>query len=92
MHLSGADQERRQLTSPVPAPSDAVLIRLAGIAAQLDELLARDSPVGKQRVGLNTVRNDRRRAMEAALVLLADGEVRAYLAELERLGLLPAKR
>ena len=76
----------------VPAPSEAVLIKLAAIAAQLEELLARDSPVGKPRVGLNTVRNDRRRAMEAALVLLADSEVRAYLAELERFGLLPTKR
>ena len=77
---------------PIPAPTDAVLIRLAGIAAQLDELLARDSPMGKPRVGLNTVRNDRGRAMESALVLLADIEVRAYLAELEGLGLLPANR
>ena len=76
----------------VPAPSDAALIKLAGIAAQLEELLATDTPVGKPRVGLNTVRNDRRRAMEAAVVLLADSEVRAYLADLKRLGLLPAKR
>jgi len=30
--------------------------------------------------------------MEAALVLLADSEVRAYLADLKRLGILPAKR
>jgi hypothetical protein len=30
--------------------------------------------------------------MEAILVLLADADVRGYIAELERLGLLPIKR
>lgn len=78
-------------TDSIPSPSDAVLIRLADIAAQVEEVLVPDNPVGKARVGLNTAKNDRRRAMEAILVLLADIEVRDYLAELERLGLLPAK-
>lgn len=73
----------------IPTPSDAVLIRLAGIAAQVEEILAPDNPLKKAPVGIKTVKNDRRRAMEAILVLLADSEVRNYLAELERLGVLP---
>lgn len=76
----------------IPTPSDAALIRLASIAAQVEELLATDNPLDKAPVGLKTVKNDRRRAMEAILVLLADSEVRNYLGELERLGLLPVKR
>ena len=75
----------------VPAPSDAVVIKLAGIAERVRELMALDSPVGKAPVGLNTIRNDRRRTVEAVMLLLADGEVRSYLAELERLGLLQVK-
>jgi len=75
----------------IPAPSDAVVIKLAGIAERVRELMALDSPVGKAPVGLNTIRNDRRRTVEAVMLLLADGEVRSYLAELERLGLLQVK-
>ena len=76
----------------VPKPSDAVLIRLAAIAAHADDLLAADQQVRRAPVGLTTIRNDRRRMMEAILVLLADADVRGYIAELERLGLLPIKR
>jgi hypothetical protein len=76
----------------IPTPSDAVLIRLAGIAARVEELLAPDNPLDKAPVGLKTIKNDRRRATEGVLVLLADSEVRNYLQELERLGLLPVKR
>jgi hypothetical protein len=76
----------------VPAPSDAALIRLAGIAAQAEELLALDHQGEKAPVGLRTIKNDRRRKVEAILVLLADPDVRNYLAELERRGLLPLKR
>jgi hypothetical protein len=76
----------------IPAPSDEALIRLAGIAAQVQELLASDNPLDKAPVGLKTIKNDRRRAMEDILVLLADSEVRNYLDDLERLGLLPVKR
>jgi hypothetical protein len=72
----------------VPAPSEAALIRLATIAAHAEDLLAADH-AGKAPVGLTTVKNDRRRTMEAILVLLADREVRDYLADLDRLGLLP---
>lgn len=78
--------------SMIPTPSDAALIRLASIAAQVEEWLAPENPLDKAPVGLKTVKNDRRRAMEAIMVLLADSEVRDYLGELERLGLLPAKR
>ncbi len=78
-------------SGPIPTPTDAVLIKLAGIVAQVEEVLAPDNPVGKARVGLSTAKNDRRRTMEAILVLLADSEVRNYLAKLERLGLLPAR-
>jgi hypothetical protein len=74
-----------------PTPSDAVLIRLAGIAANAEELLAADHQIDKAPVGLRTVKNDRRRTMEAILVLLANPEVRTYLAELKRLGLIPIK-
>jgi hypothetical protein len=82
------------LSSPnsVPSPSDAVLIRLAAIAANADDLLAADQQVRRAPVGLTAIRNDRRRMMEAILVLLADADVRGYIAELERLGLLPIKR
>ena len=76
----------------LPTPSDAALIRLAGIATRVEELLALDNPLDKAPVGLKTIKNDRRRAMEAIMVLLADSEVRNYLGELERLGLLPVKR
>jgi hypothetical protein len=76
----------------VPPPSDAVLIRLAAIAANADDLVAADQQVRRAPVGLTTIRNDRRRMMEAILVLLADADVRGYIAELERLGLLRIKR
>ncbi len=81
------------MTGPgtIPTPSDAALIRLAGIADQVEELLASDHPTEKASVGLRTIKNDRRRTMEAILVLLADAGVREYLAELKRLGLLPIK-
>jgi hypothetical protein len=75
----------------IPAPSDAVLIKLAEIAERVSELMALESPVGKAPVGLNTIRNERRRTVEAVMLLLADAEVRSYLAELERLGLLKVK-
>lgn len=93
MHLSRSVIGGSPLTDAgIPAPSDAALIRLAGIAAQVGELLSPDNPLVKAPTGITTVKNDRRRAMEAILVLLADGEVQNYLSELERLGLLPAKR
>ena len=76
----------------IPVPSEAILIRLAGIAAHVEELLAAERQTQKAPVGLTTVKNDRRRTMEAILVLLADAELRVYLAELEKRGLLPAKR
>jgi hypothetical protein len=76
----------------IPVPSDAVLIRLAGIAAHAEDLLAADQQVQKAPVGLRTIKNDRRRTMEAILVLLADAEVRNYMAELESQGLLPVNR
>jgi hypothetical protein len=76
----------------IPRPSDAVLIRLAGIAAHAEELLAADQLKQKESVGLTTIKNDRRRTMEAILVLLADAEVRNYMAELESQGLPPVNR
>jgi hypothetical protein len=71
----------------MPTPSDALVIKLATIAADAGELLAADDQPEKARVGLTTVKNDRRRRMEAILVLLADAEVRNYLAALKKLGL-----
>ena len=73
----------------IPAPSDAALIRLGGIAAHVEELMALDYQAEKAPVGLKTLRNDRRRKVEAILLLLADPEVRDYVAELKREGLLP---
>ena len=78
------------MTPSVPKPSDAALIRLATIAAYVEVALIPDQPVGKARIGLQTAKNDRRRAMEALLVLIADPEVRDYVAALQRLGLLPS--
>ena len=75
----------------IPAPSDAVVTKLAWIAQRVKELMALDSPVGKAPVGLNTIRNDRRRTVEAIMLLLADHELRSYLDELERRGLLQVK-
>jgi hypothetical protein len=77
--------------SRVPAPSDEVLVRLATIAARAGELLVPDSPMDKPRIGVQTMKNDRRRMMEDVLVLLADRDLRDYLAELERLDFLPSK-
>ena len=71
----------------IPSPPDALVIKLASIAAHAGELLAADHQTEKAPVGLTTIKNDRRRTMEAILVLLADTEVQNYLAELKRLGL-----
>jgi hypothetical protein len=68
------------------------LIRLATLAAHVQEMLAADHPVDKTPVGLTTAKNQRRRAMETILVLLADPGVGAYVSELERLGLVKIKR
>lgn len=75
----------------LPAPSDAVITKLAWIAERVRELMALDGPVGKAPVGLNTIRNERRRTVEAIMLLLADPELRSYLEELESLGLLQVK-
>jgi hypothetical protein len=72
----------------VPTPSNEVLIRLAKLAADAQEALAAEHPRDKTPVGLTTAKNERRRAMESILVQLADPDVRGYLAELKRLGLL----
>jgi len=64
----------------VPKPTDEVLIRLAMIAAYVQEALLADHPVGKTPVGLSTARNQRRRAMETILVMLADPGLRDYVA------------
>jgi hypothetical protein len=76
----------------VPKPTDDVLIRLATLAAHMQEVLAADHPLDKTPVGLTTAKNERRRAMENVLVLLADPGVRDYVSELEGLGLVKIKR
>lgn len=76
----------------IPAPPDQVLIRLATLAAHVREMLAADHPLDKTPVGLTTAKNQRRRAMETILVLLADPALRGYVSELERLGLLQIER
>lgn len=77
---------------PVPKPSDEVLIQLATLAAHVQEALVEDRPLDKPRVGLAAAKNQRRRAMETILVLLADPAIRDYVSELESLGLLQIKR
>jgi len=71
----------------IPTPSDALVIKLASIAAHAEELLAADSQAQKAPVGLTKLKNDRRRTAEAIMVLVVDADVRNYLAELRRLGL-----
>jgi hypothetical protein len=74
------------LTSPdIPKPTDAVIIKLAEIASHVGGVLAIDHPVDRAPVGMRTMKNDRRRAVEKVLVLLADPEVRSYLAEVRKL-------
>ena len=68
-------------TAQIPKPSDAVIVKLAEIAAHVEEVLAIDRPVDKAPVGMTTLKNDRRRAVEKVLVLLADPEVRDYVAK-----------
>src|SRR5437879_12500113 len=69
----------------IPTPSGAVLKRLAGIAVQVEELLAADHPAGKAPVGLTRIKNDRRRSSEPILGLLADSERTVYLVALQAL-------
>ncbi len=75
-----------------PPPSEETLLRLAKIAGHARALLAVEQPHTKAPVGLATLQNDRRRAVEAIWLLLVDPDVRAYLEDLERLGLLEDKR
>ena len=69
----------------IPRPSDAVLTRLAVIAVRIEELMAFDQPRSKAPVGLTTIKNDRRRCVEQVLVLLADPELKNYLAKVRGL-------
>lgn len=69
----------------IPRPSDAVLQKLATIAVQAEEVLVADHERDKAPVGLRTFRNDRRRSMEQILILLADPELKSYLAEVREM-------
>jgi hypothetical protein len=69
------------MTSQVPRPSDEVLLKLAGIATFARSLTAPDRPSEREPVGRLTLQNERRRAAEKILVLLADPELRDYLAQ-----------
>lgn len=69
----------------IPQPSDAVLTRLATIAIHAEEVLVADHVRDKAPVGLTTFKNDRRRSMEQILILLADPELKSYLAEVRDL-------
>jgi hypothetical protein len=75
-----------------PKASEVVVIKLATIAAQVEQLMAFDHQAEKAPVGLKSLKNDRRRKVEAILVLLADPEVHDYLEELKRLDLVTFKR
>jgi hypothetical protein len=77
---------------PVPQPTDEVLIQLATLVAHMQEMLSADHPIDKTPVGLTYAKNQRRRAMETILVLLADPGLRGYVSELEQLGLVKVKR
>jgi hypothetical protein len=63
--------------------SDAIVAKLAEIALQARSLTAPDRPSERKRVGVTNLQNDRRRAGENILLLLADPELRAYLAQLD---------
>ena len=76
----------------IPMPSESVVLTLARIASKVQATLVPKPGVDRERVSVQTARNDRRRAMESVLVLLDDPAVREYVAELERRGLLPLKR
>ena len=69
----------------IPRPSDAVLTRLGAIAVRVEELMAFDQPRTNAPVGLTTIKNDRRRSVEEVLVLLADPELKNYLAKVRGL-------
>ena len=69
----------------MPQPSEAVLKTMATIAIQAEEILVADHAREKAPVGLKTFTNDRRRSMEQILVLLADPELKSYLAEVRTL-------
>lgn len=69
----------------IPKPSDAVLKTLATIALHAEEVLVADHVRDKTPVGLRTFKNDRRRSMEQILILLADPELKSYLAEVRDL-------
>ena len=47
--------------------------------------MAFDQPKNKAPVGLTTIKNDRRRSVEQVLVLLADPELKSYLAKVRGL-------
>jgi hypothetical protein len=70
------------VTETVPRPSETVLLKLAAIATHATALTAPDRPSGSAPVGLGKIQNDRRRAMEKIHLLLADPELRAFLAQL----------
>ena len=69
----------------MPQPSEAVLKTMATIAMQAEEILVADHAPEKAPVGLTTIKNDRRRSVEQVLVLLADPELKSYLAEVRTL-------
>jgi hypothetical protein len=58
---------------------------MATIAIHAEEVLVADQAREKAPVGLRTFKNDRRRSMEQILVLLADPELKSYLAEVRML-------
>ena len=60
-------------------PSDDVVAKLAGIALNAEDLLASDHPTRKSPVGVQTMKDTRRRSAETIMVLLADPDVRSYL-------------
>ena len=57
------------------------MLKLAAIATHAEQWLVADHAPDKARVGLRRARNDRRRSFEHVLVLLADPELKSYLAE-----------
>jgi len=66
-------------------PSDSVVAKLAEIVTHVEDVLAIDRPVDKPRVGMTNLKNDRRRAVERVLLLLADPDLRAFLGEVRSL-------
>ncbi len=84
--IQSIKEVRGSLTGPeIRKPSQAVAVKLAQVASHVEELLAIDRSMDKTPLGMRNLKNNRRRTVEKVLMLLADPEVRSYLAAVRKL-------